>query len=306
LYPTGIWSRRTADLSSYRRISVSADGNSLVAAREDSVASIWLGDASGENARRLVPSIPDHLPSQVAWAGRRLLYTTVAEQRDSIMSLDPNSGRAADEFISPALSPSATADGGVTVFFKPGDNNGIWKADANGRNLGKVVQGAAFNPQVTPDGRWVLFQRSGGQPLWIVPTDGGIPRQVTNDFVMGTSQISSDSRSLLFPSLDERNQRRWTVCQLPACSSRRDLPVVPSYGLRWTPDGRGIAFVFSQPPNPPNLWVQPLDGSPRHQLTHLTDESRIVDFAWSHDGARLAIVRIATTSDIVLFRGLLR
>jgi len=74
--------------------------------------------------------------------------------------------------------------------------------------------------------------------------------------------------------------------------------------VRWTPDGRGIAFP-SATPNPQNLWVQPLDGSPAHQLTHLTDETPIVDFAWSNDGKRLAIARARMTRDIVLFTGLL-
>ena len=58
--------------------------------------------------------------------------------------------------------------------------------------------------------------------------------------------------------------------------------------------------------SPPNVWVQPLDGSPRHQFTHLTDETPIVDFAWSNDGARLAIARANVARDIVLFTGLLR
>jgi Tol biopolymer transport system component len=74
--------------------------------------------------------------------------------------------------------------------------------------------------------------------------------------------------------------------------------------IRWTRDGRGIAYVRAEPQ--PNIWIQPLDGSPLTRLTHFTDGRQILDFAWSRDGARLAIARATTTTDIVLFRGLRR
>ena len=72
--------------------------------------------------------------------------------------------------------------------------------------------------------------------------------------------------------------------------------------IRWTPEGRGIAYVRQQPQ--PNLWVQPLDGGSPRQLTEFTDGREILDFAWSHDGRRLAIARATTATDIVLFKGL--
>jgi len=41
-------------------------------------------------------------------------------------------------------------------------------------------------------------------------------------------------------------------------------------------------------------------------LTHFAGDRTINSFAWSHDGKRLAVVREATTNDIVLFKGLKR
>jgi hypothetical protein len=51
-----------------------------------------------------------------------------------------------------------------------------------------------------------------------------------------------------------------------------------------------------------NLIVQPLDGSGPKPLTGFTDRV-ITDFAFSADGKRLAISRLVTTNDIVLFKG---
>ena len=50
-----------------------------------------------------------------------------------------------------------------------------------------------------------------------------------------------------------------------------------------------------------NLWVQPLDGSPGHQLTHFPSES-ITDFRWSPNGKTLAVIREHNISDVVMLK----
>jgi Tol biopolymer transport system component len=125
--------------------------------------------------------------------------------------------------------------------------------------------------------------------------------QVTTAFAGESSlDISPDSKTIVFNSRDAQGEPTTVVCDLPACTSRRSLPVFPGR-RRWTPDGRGIAYY--DPPTR-NIWVQSLDGSAPRQLTHFTDDREVADFAWSHNGKRLAISRVSVTNDIVLFRGL--
>jgi Tol biopolymer transport system component len=90
------------------------------------------------------------------------------------------------------------------------------------------------------------------------------------------------------------------VCELPSCEARKTLPAPAVTRLRWTPDGSGIAYAGPES----NLWVLPLDGKPRRQLTRFTDSRTIVDFGWSRDGKRLAVARATVKDDIVLFSGL--
>jgi len=54
-----------------------------------------------------------------------------------------------------------------------------------------------------------------------------------------------------------------------------------------------------------NLWMQPLDGSARRQLTHFTSE-KINGYAYSRDGSRLTIGRGHADSDAVLLRNIPR
>jgi hypothetical protein len=92
------------------------------------------------------------------------------------------------------------------------------------------------------------------------------------------------------------------ICGLPACSAPRVI-AAPRRALgriRFAPDGQALAF---KDPANVNIMVQPFDGRPSYPLTHFSSGD-ILDFAWSADGARLAIVRATTTNDIVLFKGL--
>jgi Tol biopolymer transport system component len=183
------------------------------------------------------------------------------------------------------------------------DREGLWKVNADGRQPEQLVPGNVRSPVVFPNGRFVVFLSSRRAALspWIVSIDGGEPVQVTTTFAgEGTLDISPDSKAIVFNSRDDQGRPIIAVCDLPACTSRRSLPFSPGR-LRWTPDGRGIAYHDLATRN---IWIQSLDSSDRRQLTRFTDDREIADFAWSHDGKRLAISRVSVSNDIVLFRGL--
>ena len=78
--------------------------------------------------------------------------------------------------------------------------------------------------------------------------------------------------------------------------------MIGGFGNRqqFTPDGKGIASVVEEG-GAGNLWVQPLDGGSPKQLTFFTSD-RIDDFAFSHDGKQLALLRGRTNRDVVLIR----
>ncbi len=70
--------------------------------------------------------------------------------------------------------------------------------------------------------------------------------------------------------------------------------------MNCTPDGKTVAYVIRDQ-GVDNIWAQPLDGSPGHQITNFTSE-RIADFQWSPDGKTLAVARTHDTSDVVMLR----
>ena len=307
LAPTGIVTRLTNDLSSYVGVSLTAARDALVSARAEHRLSIWVGDGTGGPGKEVVSTVPSSAREVgLAWAGDRLLFPSTLGGQRAITSVIPGAGTP-QEVISQAMSPVATADGRTVLFISTDPARpGLWKTTDGGRPV-LVTPVATSNPSVTRDGRHVVFTTAqfGIQSLWMISIEGGTPIQIAERFA-ASAALSPDGKAVAFVSRDGRSEGVFLICDLPDCSSPRSLPSPPfSSGAggprKWTPDSKAITYVTG---TPPNVWVQPVDGKPVRQLTRFTDDREISGLAWSHDGRRLAVVRVTTTNDIVLFKGL--
>jgi Tol biopolymer transport system component len=76
--------------------------------------------------------------------------------------------------------------------------------------------------------------------------------------------------------------------------------VLTSAGIRWSPDGRELAYV-DQRKEGANIWSQPLNGGAPRQLTHLHGYS-LFSFGWSRDGKEFALSRGIQARDVVLIQ----
>ena len=201
-----------------------------------------------------------------------------------------------------ASAPRVTADGRVIVFRRSRDTVGLYRVNIDGSGLMWLADGDAFSGIILPNDQTVLFlsNRSGEQALWSVPLAGGPAREVLHRFVAsGSLSVSPDGRQLLCNAGVVDGRLTTILCDLPDCANQREVPVRSRAG-RWSPDGRGLAYVDRA--DPKNIRIQPIDGGAPRQLTRFTEKD-IVDFAWSPDGARPAITRRTQLSDMVLIRG---
>jgi uncharacterized protein with WD repeat len=70
--------------------------------------------------------------------------------------------------------------------------------------------------------------------------------------------------------------------------------------LRWTPDGKKLAYLMEKD-GARNIWIKALDDSPPVQLTHLSNQ-HIYHFSWSREGEYLAYACGVMDDDVVLIR----
>jgi eukaryotic-like serine/threonine-protein kinase len=302
-FPEGRRTRLTNDVSRYSELSLSADANSLVASRPETRVSVWVGDAQGRSGRDVVNPTPflsfAAQYATVGWDGDRLLFTHTLNGRFEIFRVDAK-GEGNREPVVAGREFGAASDGSI-VFRSVSDEGGLWRVDREGRRPIKLADGSISYPYITPDGQRVAFSSPAGgvQTVWSASVSGGTPTQMLNEPVgiNAFTDISPDGRSIVIGLAG-----KWTMCDFPACATRKPIADIRGSRPRWTPDGKGIVYVAG--PAGWDLWVQPIDGSPPRQLTHFTDRRAIGHYAFSHDGQRLAISRATFSSDIVLFRGL--
>src|SRR4030095_1869413 len=109
---------------------------------------------------------------------------------------------------------SVTPDGRYIIFTSERTGRfDIWKMNIDGSDQVKLIQG--INPQISPDGRWLVYQNRG---MWRVSLDGGAPVRVT-DLLVSQHSVSPDGKLIAF---------RYSK----ASDSGRGLAVIPSEGGR--------------------------------------------------------------------------
>ncbi len=300
-YPDGALRRLTNDLSDYRHVSLTTDRRALVTARRDRRVGTWIVDAAGDNATEVVPSrpSPESLLSAVAWAGERLLFTNGM----SVSALVPGAG-STTELIPNAARPSGSADGRTIVYraiTEDESRKGVWRWEG-GPGPGTRVIGESAVSVLTPDGESIIFlsRRGGRQTPWMAPVSGGEGVELFPTFVPARAfDVSLDGKQALFLT-----NATYVTCDLPKCVPQQRVAQQPKTNGRiaFMSDGTGVLYID---PTGRNLMLLPFAGGAPRAFTQFSDQ-RIADFAWSHDGKRLAIVRAQTSNDIVMLKGVTR
>jgi Tol biopolymer transport system component len=303
-YPGGERSRLTNDVNRYSDLSVSADRNTLVTTRPQVLVNLWVGDARGQSGADILKPVPflssAYQYATVAWDGSRVLFTHTLNGKFEIFRVDTSVDGAAPEAVVAGREVSTAPDGSIVYRSVVGES-GMWRVNRDGQRAEELAKGAVTFPFVTPDGASVVFNApiAGVQRLLRVPMSGGAATQITADGVniYGFSDVSPDGKSIAI-----QRGRDWYVCDFPDCKTRKTIGPIAGTRMRWTPDGKGIAYADSTKNT--DIWVQPIDGSPARQLSRLAENRTVGGFAWSRDGQKLAITQASGfASDIVLFRG---
>jgi Tol biopolymer transport system component len=112
------------------------------------------------------------------------------------------------------------------------------------------------------------------------------------------SRTYANTIALLNTDANSKTPPRYITTD-PRCGVGFIVPGPAAFsGFHFTPDGKAIAILIEER-GIDNIWIQPIDGSKGHQLTHF-DSLQIQDFRWSPDGKRLAAIRSDYSGDVVL------
>jgi eukaryotic-like serine/threonine-protein kinase len=302
----GTYRAITADTNNYMRPNPAANLKSFVATQSQSRADFFIAPAnSPEQAHPLVLS-----SRQPVWRwdwtrdGRLAL-----PQGGEIRIVDPAGGETLIFSGSREVPDeiSSCGDGKYLILRiighagKPAVN--LWRLDSNGGNQTQLTSGMSeADPSCSRDGQWVYFvDRADGNNLKRISISGGAPETVLKIGV-GLYSISPDGKSILTTEVREFDHK--LMLRVDSTETHQtqyhDIDQRALEAVTFSPDGKSIVYIVREK-GVDNLWLQPLDGSVRKQLTHYATD-RIGQFEYSPDGAKLAIERVHTESDAILFR----
>ncbi|MEM7105325.1 MAG: S9 family peptidase [Bacteroidota bacterium] len=122
------------------------------------------------------------------------------------------------------------------------------------------------NPQISPDGQWVVYQRRGMDimkdrrlsRLWIMKSDGTQHKKLTNREVSeGSPQWSPDGSKIAFTSSTEHGSEIYVYWIDGGQTAKLTQLERSPRGIRWSPDGTQIAFSMLVPGKAPKLVSPP-------------------------------------------------
>lgn len=299
--------RITNDLNSYQGVSVSDDGQRIVATQNLTARDIWAGETV-ENLRRVTTE--SNVFSNAAFTpDGRIVYDALDNNRPDIWIMNADGSGA--QLLTPNESfdsePQVSPDGRHIIFTsdRTGENK-IWRMNTDGSRptLLTNITGPAFAPIISPDSQTVWFQwlRENQQVLAKIPFTGGEATEQKPSFGGNLWAISPDGKQLAAAFFDEpSNQLKVRVRPVDAEEPAKILDIQAAYLLKWTADGKKLLYrsIDTTPEQLSIVWIQSLAGGEPKQFLNVKPD-RVTNLAQSADGKRLLIIRSRTTSDAVM------
>ena len=303
-YPNLQFTEISAGLSSFADLSVTRNGDKVVASQSTRAFDLWVGPTRESEDLKKVTAVMD----KFCWTpDGRLVYSLNTIGNVDLWVMRPDGQEQKQLTLNSATNdaPAVTPDDHYIVFIS--NRAGafqVWRMQIDGSNPVALTNGGGKNfPALSPDGKWVLYNTTDDWQLWRVSIAGGEPTRLSDSYALFPS-ISPDGKMIACLG---RNDSKAVLRILSFADGRTlktfDLaaPTFSSNRIQWTRDGKAVIYGTEQD-GLTSIFRQPLSGGAPVVVTKFEDE--LADFSYSQDGQSLAVARGGWQHDIVLIRDL--
>ena len=288
----------------FLNITVSSDSKTLAAVQHRFSIDIWVGHVSNPNSFRAITT--GGLSMWATWTpDKRIVFANYAGGNSVwAMQADGSGAMQLTAAFEANVSYFRVSPKGRYVVFNSWKTGWphLWRMDADGTNLRQLTNGQYDygEPDFSPDGAWVVYQKIGAEKgVWKVPIDGGDPVRVVEGNANGPV-VSPDGKMIAYLDRPEGHTPRVTIMPFAGGPAIKTFDIPKAHTLRWTPDGREILFSQGEG-GIDNIWRQPLSGGKPAQVTRFNSD-QIFDFDLSRDGSQIVLSHGRIDSDVMLIR----
>jgi serine/threonine protein kinase/Tol biopolymer transport system component len=318
----------TRDTNSYSGLSLSSDGKTAATVQMKRTRTLAIIPAHGLSDNTPPNSEIENV-NAFEWSADGNL---IVSDGSALTQVRPDGSKVNSLLSDPGgsvVSLSRCGDGYVVNWaYRTGtDGTTIWRIGADGSNPRLIGSGRSNSgPMCSPDHKWVYYLDTLVKVMR-APADGsGTPEVVSGTRIpgtfeyLGTFDFAPDGRRFLFVdvtigagvgtsmrsnlvlgSVDASGDVAPSVLDRdPRFSAGVTATSIYTGGPKFSPDGKALIYDITDK-GVANLWIQPLDGTPGHQLTNFTS-GHINGFHLSPDGKWIGVMRENDVSDVVLLQ----
>ncbi len=321
-FPQGEFTPLTTSTSTFSRVSVSKDGNFLVALQTNKTNGIWELDLADKSVRQIIPTTKNELKVEDATSDNRLLITRTDDKgKDGLLLV--NEDGTNEKFLtlyngenSGPLQRAAISNDEKYCYYV--SDNDVWRINLDGSGKENLTNSPSIKKMfgtIASDSTYILFNTV--DPYTIQKLDIATRRitpvleRVDYTFVMLGYARNKDQ--IVYVAIDEKEKNQVTEHLLTNFDGQKLGEGKPFVNIN-----RSKGFVFSNDGN--KVYFTPYSGSPTEindremgekdlvsgkisKITNFNIE-KILSYTTSRDGKKLYIVRGNTTDEVVLIKNL--
>ena len=302
-YPDGTYRALTEDTNNYGKLGIAKDGKTIVAIQSKLRFSLSMAPANDPDKLHTIPLQSQIPPWRWNWMPDGRLILPQAGDLKAISAAGKEDTLYSD---TKHIPDQATACGQYIVFRQVGRTSAasanLSRMDLNGTNPKQLTSGLNDQePTCSKDGQWVYFvDNTDNRFVKRVSVEGGAPETVVK-YAVGAYALSPDGKQIAsfeVRELDHKLMLRLDNVETHQMTYNDIDPRALPDDLAFSPDDKSIVYIVREK-GVDNLWLQPLDGKARRQLTHFKRD-KTFRFAFSPDGSQIAMECGEVESDAVL------
>ncbi len=285
------------DTNYYTEFNLTADNKTLIATRAAPDFNLSVMDTGKLNSETK-PIVESYRGVSWSAVNNKIAYSSTVSGNDDIWIMNPDGSEQKQLTFDKSTDflPKFSPDGKTIVYVS--SNSGtlhIWKMNLDGSEPRQLTDGnGELSPNISPDGKWLIFHSSADEKLWKMPFEGGEKMKLAEHALR--SEISPDGKSVVFlyPSNDSKITSTIQIFSFETGEKLREFKVdgksLSAWRFVWNDGGTGFYYASFDENSVANIRFQTVSGDKPQKITNFTNH-QIFDFDLSPDGKQFAIIR---------------